>query len=83
MTDHRPLDFETETKAEKFRRLGNLRLAKAVDAIEAIESLSHKSNYDYTDEQVSTIIEVLDDAVADLKAAFDNGAPLPRRRNYL
>ena len=41
-----------ETKAEKFVRLGEYRINKAMDAIGRIENLANRSAYDYTPEQV-------------------------------
>lgn len=41
-----------ETKAEKFIRLGEYRMNKAIEAIGRLENLSNRSAYEYTPEQV-------------------------------
>ena len=42
---------QEETKAEKFIRLGEYRMNKAMDAIGRLEHLANKSAYEYTPEQ--------------------------------
>ena len=59
-----------ETKAEKFIRLGEYRINKAIDAIGRIENLANKSAYDYTPEQVEAMFSVLESKVAEVKAKF-------------
>ena len=59
-----------ETKAEKFIRLGECRMNKAIDAIGRIENLANRSAYDYTPEQVETMFSVLESKVAEVKAKF-------------
>lgn len=59
-----------ETKAEKFIRLGEYRINKAIDAIDRIENLSNRSAYDYTPEQVEAMFSVLESKVAEVKAKF-------------
>lgn len=72
-----------ESKAEKFKRLGNSRLNKAVYSIGLLESLAVKAAYDYTDEQVDAIMSVLVEAVANVEAAFKNGGPVECKRRFL
>ena len=59
-----------ETKAEKFVRLGEYRINKAMDAIGRIENLANRSAYDYTPEQGETMVSVLESKVAEVKAKF-------------
>lgn len=59
-----------ETKAEKFIRLGEYRMNKAIDAIGRIENLANRSAYDYTLEQVEAMFSVLESKVAGVKAKF-------------
>ena len=56
-----------ETKAEKFKRLGNYRMGKAIERIRQMHNLSA---YEYTPEQVDLIIENFEDEIADLRAAL-------------
>ena len=59
-----------ETKAEKFIRLGECRMNKAIDAIGRIENLANRSAYGYTPEQVEAMFSVLESKVAEVKAKF-------------
>lgn len=59
-----------ESKADKFRRLGNYRLPRAVKYIAAIGSLANKSQYEWTETQQAIIIGALTDAVNKVKNAF-------------
>ena len=44
-----------ETKAEKFVRIGEYRMNKAIDAIGRLENLANKSAYEYTQEQAEAM----------------------------
>lgn len=59
-----------ETKAEKFIRLGEYRMNKAMDAIGRLEHLANKSAYEYTPDQVEAMFSTLESRVADVKAKF-------------
>lgn len=57
-------------KADKFKRLGNARVKKALAAILSLKSLSNTSQYEYTDAQIATIGKALTDAVIEVGATF-------------
>ncbi len=59
-----------ETKADKFKRLGEARVGKALKTISLIGNLSG-SGYEYTAEQVSKITAALENAVTDTMARFN------------
>src|SRR5713101_7385000 len=59
-----------ETKAEAFVRLGDKRVTKALQAIRIIGNLAG-SAYDYTDEQVKLIEDVLMQALAETITRFN------------
>ena len=61
---------ENESKAEKFVRLGEYRMNKAIDAIGRLENLANKSSYEYTAEQVEAMFLVLESKVAEVKQKF-------------
>lgn len=61
---------QEETKAEKFVRLGEYRINKAIDAIGRLENLANKSSYEYTAEQVEAMFLVLESKVAEVKQKF-------------
>ena len=70
VTVNAPAEKTGETKAEKFVRLGEYRMNKAIDAIGRIENLANRSVYDYTLEQVEAMFSVLESKVAEVKAKF-------------
>ncbi len=63
-----------ETKADKFKRLANGRVPKALTAIAAIRGIANKTNYEYTDEQTVKIMAALEAELTKLGAAFKSGA---------
>ena len=68
--DAEPAAKANETKAEKFIRLGEYRMNKAIDAIGRLEHLANRSAYEYTAEQVEAMFGALENKVADVKAKF-------------
>ncbi len=69
-TMNTPAEKAEETKAEKFIRLGEYRINKAIDAIGRIENLANRSAYDYTPKQVEAMFSVLESKVAEVKEKF-------------
>lgn len=63
-----------ETKAEKFRRLGNHRLAAAVGRIKLIGNLGNRAQYSYSAEQANTIVNTLMQAVDAVSHEFTDKA---------
>lgn len=57
-----------ETKEQKFIRLAEYRMNKAIKAVESISNLANKSSYEYSEEQVRAT--VLENTIADVKSAF-------------
>ena len=57
-------------KAEKFIRIGEYRMNKAVDAIGRLENLANRSSYEYTQEQVDAMFQALEGRVAEVKSRF-------------
>ena len=57
-------------KAQKFRKLGEARLEKAVHTIKLITPLADKSRYEYTDAQVKYILKTLKESVRSVENAF-------------
>ena len=56
-----PAAKENETKAEKFIRIGEYRMNKAV---------ANRGSYEYTQEQVDAMFQALEGRVAEIKARF-------------
>lgn len=58
-----------ETKSQKFQRLKDARLPKAVKAIELLENLNG-SAYEYTDQEAKDMVAELEAAILSVKEAF-------------
>jgi hypothetical protein len=54
----------------KFVRLANRRVPNAVKAISLVANLANRTNYSYTDEDVSRILKTLDQALVDCRDRF-------------
>jgi hypothetical protein len=63
-------DKPTETKADRFRRLANRRVRKAVQYIGYVANLGNKASYEYNGEQVNRIISALEKALDTVTVAF-------------
>jgi hypothetical protein len=57
-------------KAQKFRKLGEARLERAIHTIKLITPLADKSRYEYTDAQVKYILRTLKESVRTVENAF-------------
>jgi len=70
--------IDGENKADKFQRLAIARVNRAIHSIRLIGNLASRSNYDYTDEQVTKITDALINEVAQVKLKFQpkTGVPL-------
>ncbi|MDT3684767.1 MAG: hypothetical protein RO009_06975 [Pseudorhodoplanes sp.] len=60
-----------ENDREKFVQLAQARVNKALKDIQLIGNLSNRSNYDYTDEDVTKIFKALNEELAACKKRFD------------
>ena len=63
-----------ETPHDKFRRLAESRVNRALNDIRLIGNLSNKNNYDYTSEEVDKIFRALDSELKQVRARFLEGA---------
>lgn len=59
-----------ETKQDKFARMLDIRLPKALKAIDLLTNLSRKSDYEWTEEQANDMITALDKATTRVEYAF-------------
>ena len=63
---------DTETKAEKLKRLSLARVQKATKYINNLGNLANKSSYDYTQEDVDKIFGYLQKQIDDAKSKFES-----------
>ncbi|OOR05656.1 hypothetical protein E1A90_16590 [Bacillus mycoides] len=57
-------------KSEKFKELAEKRVSDTLKKLQLIGNLANKNNYEYTDEQVKQIIDILDSEIKSLKNKF-------------
>lgn len=63
-----------ETAHEKFRRLAEARVNRALNDIRLIGNLSNRNNYDFTSEEVEKIFRALDSELKQVRVRFLEGA---------
>ena len=60
-----------EAKSEKFQRLAEARVSKAISMLRSISKLSNRSHYEYSEEDVRRIFQFLRKELEHSKATFD------------
>jgi hypothetical protein len=65
---------ESEGKADRFKRLAERRVGRAIKDLRSIGNLANRANYSYSDEQVRKIIRALRLEVSALGARFADGS---------
>jgi len=60
-----------ETKNEKFIRLGVYRVNKIMNAVSSLDKLHNGNTYEYTDDQIKTMFESLENQLAEVKCHFE------------
>ncbi|MBC6493551.1 hypothetical protein BEP68_01740 [Microbacterium sp. 4-7] len=68
-------------RRERFVSLAEARTDKALTAIRLIGNLSNRSNYEFTDAEVSKIVKALESEVRAVKARFSD-ASSGRERSF-
>ena len=63
-------DLRKESNSDKFRLLANKRVPKALKALDLVGNLSNRSNYSYTDDEVSKILKAFRDKIKELEGMF-------------
>ena len=59
-----------ENDRAKFVKLASVRVSKALKDIQLIGNLSNRSNYDYTDEDVTRIFKAIQEEISICKRRF-------------
>lgn len=68
-----------EQDREKFVRLANNRVNRAIKDIRLIGNLANRSNYSYTEEDVRKILRALEAEVKVCRQRFDQSGPAQKR----
>jgi hypothetical protein len=59
-------------KSEKFKRLAESRVNRAINMIRLIANLGNKAHYDYSQDQARKIMQVLQSEVTNVKVKFNS-----------
>jgi len=59
---------------EKFVRLANKRVNTALKALQLIGNLSNRSNYEYTEDDVSKVLKALQDELNSCRRRFETAS---------
>jgi len=63
----------SESDRDKFVRLANSRVNKAIRTIRVIGNLSNRSNYSYTDDDIEKIFRALQEELKACRQRFSSG----------
>jgi hypothetical protein len=63
-------DMRGEGKRDRFIRLAEKRVNKALDALRLVGNLSNRGNYEYADADVDKILKALEAELRELKRRF-------------
>lgn len=63
----------TESSSEKFRRLAEARVVRAIKDIRLIGNLSNRSNYSYDRNAIDKIFRTLEKELKQVRARFEDG----------
>lgn len=67
-------------KQENFKRIADNRVNKIVDLISKLHNLSNTSFYEYTDEQISGMFNLIQNELDKQKQLFDNDKKKDQKR---
>ena len=64
-----------ETKEQRFKRIAEKRVQRVLDSIRSLSSCSNKRMYEWNNEQLKKIWDVIDKELVKCKASFENARP--------
>ena len=76
------LNYATFQMDEKFKKLANARVNKALNTLKLIGNLSNRSIYKYSDEQAKQIINALENELKVVKNKFSNTSNGRNRKEF-
>jgi hypothetical protein len=59
-----------ETKEQKFQRLASYRTNVILDGLRKLGSLSNRNHYEYSDDEIKRVFDIIEDGVAGTKRLF-------------
>jgi hypothetical protein len=66
--------YMSKTKRERFEAVASGRVNKVLGSLSSLEKCSNPYNYEYNEEDVRKMLNVIKKQVDSLKAAFEKGA---------
>lgn len=66
---------DDETPGARWIRLANFRVPRVKKVLASLANLANRQNYEYTHEQATILVSVLEDEVKMIKARFFQGQP--------
>lgn len=69
-------------KRDRFLRLAEKRVARAVDAIRLVGNLSDPGNYEYSADEAKRVVGALESELGDVKLRFRSAAARTSRRQF-
>ena len=70
----------SNVKQENFKRIADNRVNKIVDLISKLHNLSNTSFYEYTDEQINEMFNLIQNELDKQKQLFDNDKKKEQKR---
>ncbi len=70
--------MEKETKKQRFERISKARKEKILDTLRLMENCSNKSNYEYTQDEITELFDELANAVENARAKFASNSTQKR-----
>lgn len=67
------MNMAKNNKREKFVRLAQARVERAIKNLRLIGNLSNRSNYEYSDADIAKIMTVLESELRELRTRFKTG----------
>lgn len=71
-----------EAKSDRFKRLAEARVNKALACLRSIGKLSNRGHYDYGEEEVRKIFQTLKRELDDSKSEFDKALARESKNNF-
>jgi len=62
-------------KRDRFINVASRRVQKILDGLDSLAKCANRSNYDFTDEEVTKMIKAIKEKTKALESAYTNNAP--------
>jgi hypothetical protein len=69
-------------KAERFRRVAALRVQRVLDSLDNLAKCSSRNNYEYSQEEVSKMLNALKAKLRSVEQRFDVNRPASKKERF-